>query len=186
MASRLGGSNAGSAGGAGNVTDLLVWHERPRDEANLFNPAFLAQLVERTAYGYGERSSTGIPWPLIFLALPVVLHKETREALPANINTSMAAWTRDHVVLVASLPERARALRPLVTEALLFGLAHGTVQQDRGFLTPGGRARRSRTIAWREPTDDFRDCATRASFFGRWAALSGLPATVFALWGVRP
>lgn len=168
------------------MSPVQTWRDRPRDEANLFNPAFLGQLVERAAYGHRERSPDGLPWVLTFLALPVVLHKPTRDALPANVNTSMAAWTRDNTLLVASLPERARSLRPHVTEALLFSLAHGVVRHDEGTLLSGARARRKSTDPRRDPTEDFRACTTKAGFFGRWCAVSGLPATVFALWGVRP
>lgn len=168
------------------MTDLLKWADRPRDEANLFNPAFLGQLLDRAAHGYRERSARGFPWVLAFVALPVVLHKPTRDALPGKVSTSMAAWTRDNTLLVASLPERARSLRPHVTEAILFSLSHGLVRHENGTLLPGTRARRKPTDPWRDPTEDFRDCASRASFFGRWCAVSGLPATVFALWGMRP
>lgn len=152
----------------------------------MLNPAFMGQLIERAATGHGERRQSGLPWPLVFLALPAVLHKPTRDALPRDTRTSMAAWTRDNALFVGSLVERARSLRPLITEGLLFSLAHGMVRHDSGLLVPARLARRKHGDPWREPTDDFRDCATRAAFFGRWCAVSGLPATVFALWGIRP
>jgi hypothetical protein len=166
---------------------MLLWKDRPREEAGLFNPAFLGVLLERTAYGYGERSGgLGLPWVLGFLALPAVLHRDTRERLPTSVNTSMAAWTRDNALLVDALPSRACILRPLVSEALLFGLAHGLLEHQDGRLFPGTRQQRSPSDPWREPTDDFRECASKAAFFGRWCAKSGLPATVYALWGARP
>lgn len=163
-----------------------VWRERPRDQANLFNPAFLAVLIERCSYGHRERSGQGIRWPLIFIALPAVLHKETREALPKAVTSSMASWTGSHPLLVAALPERARALEPYVREALLFALTHGLVRFEDDRLLSCNLGRPPEDHPWRGPTDDFRSCATKAAFFGRWCAVSGLPATVFALWGVRP
>jgi hypothetical protein len=169
------------------MTRPTPWAERAREESNLLNPAFLAQLIERVATGHRDRIAAALPWPLIYLGLPVVLHKPTRDALPPSVSTSMAVWTRDHPLLVGALAPRAASLRPLVTEALLFGLAHGSIRRDGGMLEPPRRrARRRRDDPWTEPTDDFRDCATSAAFFGRWCADSGLPATVFALWGVRP
>lgn len=166
------------------MSAVARWGERPREEANLLNPAFLGQLIERTATGHRERAKVGLPWPLVFLALPVILHKPTRDALPRDIRTSMAAWTRDNVLLVASLAERARSLRPLITESLLFSFAHGMVRHDSGGLVPAKLARRRPNDPWRDPTEDLRDCATRAAFFGRWCAVSGLPSTVFTLWDV--
>jgi hypothetical protein len=115
------------------------------------------------------------------------LHKPTRDALPASVSASMAAWTRSHPLLVESLAARAQSLRPLVSEALLFGLARSEIVREGSVLLPPvRRRRRPSNLVLREPTEDFRDCATRASFFGRWCGDSGLPATVMALWGVRP
>lgn len=168
------------------MTRVPAWTERPRDEASLFNPAFLAAMLGQVADGHRKESGMGLPWTLGFIALPATLHRETREALPRSVGTSMAVWTRDHPLLVDSLPVRARLLRPRVSEALLFGLAHGILVQGSGLLLPGVRRRRLPSDPWREPTDDFRECASKAAFFGRWCARSGMPATIYALWGARP
>ena len=168
------------------MSPTTQWDLRPREEANLLNPAFLAQLVDRAATGHREVLGRGLPWPIVYLALPAVLHQETREALPRDTRSDMAGWTRAHPLLVAGLAERARAIRPMVSEAMLFGLAHGLIRREGATLEPGRLARRTQRVAWREPTEDFRACATRAAFFGRWCAGSGTPATVYALWGMRP
>ena len=169
------------------MTDATPWTQRAREEANLLNPSFLAVLIERLATGHRERVAAGLPWPLIYLGIPAVLHKPTRDALPANVNTSMAAWTRAHALLVGALPGRAQSLRPLVSEALLFGLTHREFACEGAVLLPPARRRRRPTgLPLRDPTDDYRTCATRAAFFGRWCADSGLPATAMALWGVKP
>lgn len=162
------------------------WDLRPREEANLLNPMFLAQLVDRAATGHRDLLGRGIPWTLVYLALPAVLHQETREALPRDVRGDMAGWTRAHPLLVAGLADRARGIRPLVSEALLFGLTHGLIRRQGAAIESGRLARRSPRLSWREPTDDFRACATRAAFFGRWCAGSGTPATIYALWGLRP
>jgi hypothetical protein len=165
---------------------LTVWVARPREEANLLNPVFLAMLATRAAVGHREIKADGLPWPLIFIALPAVLHRETREAMPRDVRGDMAGWTRANPFLVAGLAERASALRPFISEALLFGFAHGLVRHEGACLEPGRLRNRSARVALREPTDDFKACAQRATFFGRWCASSGTPATIFALWGIRP
>jgi Family of unknown function (DUF6521) len=162
------------------------WSVRSPEEANLLNPAFLSTLIDSVARGYQQLAAAGLPWPLVYLALPAVLHKETREALPKAVSGSMAGWVRAHPLLVKEIAERAPTLRTTVTEAMMFGLAHGTIVRDGATLLPGRRARRRRDEEPRPPTDDFAACATRASFLGRWCAVSGKPATVFALWGLRP
>jgi hypothetical protein len=167
------------------VSPLQNWEERPRDEGNLFNPAFFGLLIERAANGHRERCGEGLPWPMIYLILPAVLHKETRDALPAAISTSMAAWTQTHPLLVATLPARAQAMQPLVRQGLLFGLSHHLVRRETDLLH-SGQVKLVKKGERRDPTDDFRSCATKAAFFGRWVADSGMSATIFALWGVRP
>lgn len=164
----------------------LTWTERPQEAANLLNPAFLGQLIERAATGHKERVGVGLPWPLVFLALPAVLHKPTREAFPRDTRTAMGAWTRAHPLLVATVADRAQTLRPLVAEALFFSLRHSMVRLHDSSLTPPASTSRRRPRGQRPPTDDFRGCATRASFYGRWCGDAGSPATIFALWGVRP
>jgi hypothetical protein len=159
---------------------------RSPEEANLLNPAFLATLIDSAATGHRELATAGLPWPLAFLALPAVLHKRTRESLPRDIRSSMAGWVRSHPLEVQEIAERAPAVRATISQAIVFGLAHGTIVRDGSTLLPGRRARKRRDEAWREPTEDFTACATRARFFGRWCAVSGTPATVFALWGLRP
>jgi Family of unknown function (DUF6521) len=168
------------------VIATTAWQERSSEEANLFNPAFLATLIDSTAGGYRELSASALPWPLIFLALPAVLHKRTRESLPRDVRGSMAGWVRSHPLEVREIAERAPSVRQTISEAVVFGLAHGTIVRDGAGLLPGRRARRRPGEPRREPTEDFASCATRARFFGRWCAVSGSTATVFALWGLRP
>jgi Family of unknown function (DUF6521) len=168
------------------VSTAVAWDERSPEEANLLNPAFLAILIDSAAAGYRELAGAGLTWPLIFLALPAVLHKRTREALPRDVRGSMAGWVRSHPLEVEEIAERAPALRTTISDALVFGIAHGTIVRDGPLLLPGRRARRRPGESRREPTEDFASCATRARFFGRWCAVSGTPATVFALWGLQP
>jgi ABC-3C biological conflict system middle component len=168
------------------MTSVTSWELRPREEANLLNPVFMALLMTRAAVGHRETFGRGLPWPLIYLALPAVLHQETRDALPRNVRADMGGWARAHPLLTEGLAERARALRPLITEALLFGLAHGVIKRDDALLEPGRIRRRSPVLPWREPSEDFRACISGAAFMGRWCAVSGTPATIFALWGLRP
>lgn len=168
------------------MTAATVWPDRSSEEANLLNPAFLATLIDSAAGGYRELAASALPWPLVFLALPAVLHKQTRESLPRNVRSSMAGWVRAHPLEVREISERMPSIRGTVSEAVVFGLVHGTIVRDGAGLLPGRRARRRPSEPRREPTEDFTSCATRARFFGRWCAVSGSTATVFALWGVRP
>ena len=72
------------------------WSERPPEVAHLFNPAFCALLLREAVRGFAEVSPSGMPHPLVFLLLPIVLHKATRESLPGSITTKMHPWLQEH------------------------------------------------------------------------------------------
>jgi Family of unknown function (DUF6521) len=67
------------------------WTGRPREEANLLNPAFCCTALTSSIVGYMGVDAEGMPYPLAFMILPIALHKTTREALPQNTRTSLAA-----------------------------------------------------------------------------------------------
>ena len=111
---------------------MTIWTERSREEAFLLNPSFLALLVWSTTVGYREVTGTGLPYELAFLALPISLHRHTREALPRGIQTSLAAWLQENTYFRVGFSERAKALAPFVREGVLFGSTHGLLAIDNG------------------------------------------------------
>ncbi len=163
---------------------MMLWPERPEEEARLLNPAFLGLLVRSAAAGYKETSGKGIPMELAFVALPVTLHKTTREALPRSVRTSLATWLMASPQCRIGFAERARGLAPFVREAILFGAAHGLLDvADGGQLVPCSRLEEMAAYL-HTATDEARECVRRAEFLGRWFGGAGTPATILALWGV--
>lgn len=128
----------------------------------------------------------GMPYPLAFMLLPIVLHKATREALPQNIRTSLAAWIQEHTSVRVLFAERVISLKPHTREAILFGLLH-----DWLAFRANGRLRTTMTGQdvnrfLRRLDGEARECVMHARFIGRWFASAGSPQTVLALWGIRP
>jgi len=160
--------------------------ERPQEEACLFNPAFLGLELWFIAAGYSEQTGKGIPFELAFVALPLSLHRSTREALPHSIRTSLAAWLEDNTDLRVGFPDRARGLAPFVREAILFGSAHGLLAvAERGRLLALPMQRPLKHYL-SEATEEVRNCLLRAEFVGRWFGVSGTSTTIMSLWGVTP
>lgn len=160
--------------------------ERSREEAYLLNPSFLSILVWSTTTGYKEAIGNGLPFELAFVALPVSLHKPTREALPRSIRTSLAAWLEENTYFRVGFAERANGLAPFVREAVLFGSTHGLVA-----ITEGGQllaSPRASSLAryLQEATEEVRDCIKRAEFIGRWFGATGTTTTIMSLWGIAP
>jgi hypothetical protein len=158
--------------------------ERPPEEVALFNAGFLAVLSYHAAHGYKERAGDqGMPAVLMYLMAPLVLHRQTRQELPHTVVAQMGLWIHNHPVIVASLPERAVALRPLVSEALTLGIRHGVVVPVGATVVAAKLRRRPPGL---RQSEEVRACKHSAEFIGRWFAAQGDPLTTLALWGLRP
>jgi hypothetical protein len=164
---------------------IIPWSERPIEQARLLNPAFLAALTWSCAEGYYSTNQQDIPYPLLFVAMPVVLHKPTRVILPRSVRTSLAAWLAENTQVHVYFTERAASLIPIVKEGVLFGVNGQLLSLDSSQISAAPRPR-SMARFLRESSDEVRDCMEKAKFVGRWFASSGDYTTVMALWGVMP
>lgn len=164
---------------------MKIWTERPREEAHLLNPAFCCIVISGACTGYQETIESGLPFPLTFMVLPIVLHKPTRTALPNSIRTSLPAWIQENASARVQFYERLMSLKPHTREAIAYGL------QFDYFAFHGGKLRaniRKNIInrALNLLEDEARECVLRARFLGKWFASVGSAETTMALWGIRP
>lgn len=161
------------------------WEERTIEEAHLLNPAFCCAVLSASVVGYTSEASAGLPFPLSFLVLPTTLHKHTRESLPRDTRTSLAAWLQQNCEARVGFAQRVIAVRPHTREAILFGTTHGWLTMSGGLLAPT-----INELVINKSTQSLeteaRECLRRAAFVGKWFARAGNAATVMALWGVRP
>ena len=165
---------------------MKTWTERPKEEAYLLNPALCCITLVSAIGSYSDANKENIPFPLMFMVLPIVLHKPTRDALPPSIRTSMAAWLQENAFARVQFYERLVSLNPYTREAIQFGMSHGWTSLRAGGLlsTPLNDADVNRVI--RILDDEARECVMRARFFGKWLAAAGATHTVMAFWGIRP
>jgi len=156
------------------------WVKRPIEHRTLLNPAFLSVIVAEAASGYRAETDRPLPFALAFLAVPIVLHEPTREALP-TIATSMYAWLDREPQARVYIPPLARQFVPHTREAVRFGVRRGALEfAAGGALT----ALTLNTPERNTQTTDLRRCRTRARFTGRWLARAGDPGTILASWGL--
>jgi hypothetical protein len=165
---------------------MTPWSRRPVEERALLNPSFCSMVLWHAIGGYAVNANAGFPVEVAFLILPLVLHGETREALPSTISTSLAVWLDQHPLVRARFPERARMLAAFTREGLTFGGLYGLLVFAGNLVTAQGDRRKTVQAILKTSSDEVRACAKKAEFVGRWLAKAGTPATVMALIGVRP
>lgn len=165
---------------------MIPWIHRPAEEKALLNPSFCSALLWQAAIGYTTDAEASLPFDLAFLVLPVILHRETREALPKSTTTSLAVWLNENPLVRPRIADRAAKLVTFTKEALLFGGVHGLLDLTSGMVAANKDWKRKINAMQKESTDEVRTCAKRAEFVGRWFAKAGSPGTVMALIGVKP
>lgn len=163
---------------------MIRWEERPVEIANLFNPAFCGEVLRRCINSYQKTSSLPFPYPLIYLVLPIVLHRNTRERISPRQKLTLHAWLQRHPDLKISFAERASEFISIAREALIFLLQVGAVRLDEqaGLIS---QPYRNVSIAGQEE-GEIADCYRKAELVGRWFARAGTVTTIYAMWGVRP
>lgn len=155
------------------------WSERTPAVADLLNPALIATIIAVAASQYESRDGSPMPFELSFLVAPLVLHRDTRTALPVRVDSHLATWVTAHEVLAAGFGARAKALVEPVREGLRFGLRSGAIELDGGNITGHIRSRTPARIG------DIGEIVRKASFVGRWFTQIESSATAFALLGVE-
>jgi len=166
---------------------LEGWNRRPSEEANLFNPAFLASLLHEFAKDYSKQTGNGVPLTFFGPSLSAVLHKPTRSRLPYSTVTSLYEWIQDNEDLLIGFARRVQGISPYYKEALRFALQKGTLACGDGHMIRLGTAKGHFPAKFlRDTTAETKDIIERNRFFARWFAKSGSEATIIAAWGLRP
>ncbi len=162
---------------------MKKWEHRPIEEANLFNPAFCGELLRRAIANYNATSQSEFPYPLSFLVLPIILHRQTREAISPN-NRQLHVWLQNNQSVRVGFAERTRSLVPITNEALVFLLqVNSAVVSEMAnirLLSP------PRTINNSYGDEEVRDCFKKAGIVGRWFARAGSAGNIYTMWGVKP
>ncbi len=127
-----------------------------------------------------------MPYPILFMFLPIALHKPTRETLPASVRTSLADWLQENAAARVLFFERLVSLKPHTRESLHFGLLSDWFVFTNDGLVQTKKSEKEINKAVQIVTEESRECILRAKFLGKWFASAGTPQTVMALWGIQP
>src|SRR5258708_7959918 len=99
---------------------MMPWEKRPVEIASLLNPAFCAEILRLCVREYENIAYRPLPYPLIFLILPIILHSNTRKSIPFPNRTQLYVWLQSHQEAKVGFAERMRQLVPVTREALMF------------------------------------------------------------------
>lgn len=159
------------------------WNERIHEVAYLLNPAFCGRLLYSTISTYCTKTQHGFPFPLVYLVLPLVLHKETREKI--NSQKRLHVWAQQYPQLLLDFPRRASELIPITNEAIELLLQTGEI-----ILTSNAEFEisiRGNNLTTNKYVDaEIKDCLRKCEHIARWFANAGRVENTYIALGVRP
>lgn len=162
----------------------------PVEVLRLLNPAYCAGVLSTFAVSYGEAqpgsAGAGVPFPLLFLCLPLTLHRGTRTAIVQHNNDfGLHRLLKDHPDILFELPERVEGLTATTREALLFGTAHEMLGIDASAGHINGNRRIANRLSVNLLGEDGMLPMRAAVRLGSWLSRIS-PAEVFLHLGLRP
>lgn len=162
---------------------MKSWNERTREVAYLLNPAFCSRLLYTAIKEYERKAQHAFPVPLLYLVLPLVLHKQTRTRI--NSRTQLLHWIQANHYLLIGFSKRTKELVVITNEALELLLQSGTIQ-----ITQSGElsiAKTQKSLSKTRFVDsEVSECITKSEHVARWFASAGKTETIYIGLGVRP
>lgn len=165
---------------------LPLWTARAHEDAHLFNPAFCGALSFEFCKAFTKtsgKSSAAIP--LLFCALPISLHMDTRRSLPNRTVTSLYTWLERNPAVLVGYANRATNLSPYLKQAISFTVARNALAiTEFGELTVGSKKASFTPLFYEESTHEVKAIVDATRFLGRWFAGAGATSTILSAWGV--
>ena len=159
------------------------WNEHTHEVAYLLNPSFCGRMLYSTIRTYYTKTQQAFPFSLVYLVLPLVLHKETRESI--NSRKQLHLWVQQYPQLLIDFPQRATELIPITNEAIELLL-----QTEKLNLTPNAEleiSSVSRSLSKTKYVDsEIRECLLKCEHIAKWFAAAGKVENVYIELGVRP
>lgn len=163
---------------------MISWKDKPIEIAYLLNPSFCGEIIRRCIKKYEKVTSNNLPYPLIFLILPIVLHKETREKMPSTARKKMHIWLQEYPEVKVDFAKRANNLVPISKETMIFLLQLNALEiDDKGNIK---LISYRRTNIPSQKKGEVEKCYRKAEIVGHWFARMKKSSTIYTMWGVKP
>ncbi|TDX44478.1 three component ABC system middle component [Orenia marismortui] len=163
---------------------MKSWQDKPVEVSYLLNPSFCGELFRRSMKKYKNVTSNNLPYPLIFLILPIVLHKVTRDKMPSTARKKMHTWLQENPEVKINFAKRANNLVPITKETIIFLLQLNAIEiDDKGNLKLKNYRRKNITS---QKEGEVANCYRKAEIIGHWFGKMEKVSTIYTMWGVRP
>lgn len=159
------------------------WDKRPIEVRNLFNPAFCGLVLFRALHGYEEEDGRGMPFSLTLLALPLCLHKDSRELFANSPRSYLLKTAEKNQQIMVGFADRVTQLLPYTFEGFGLLMERGCIAvSDAGRLqTVPNKVRK--TVSG---TPETVACQKVARNVGKEFARIADRATIYTTFGIRP
>jgi len=164
-------------------SNLKSWNDRPFEVRNLFNPAFCGGLLYNSLKEFKKHNSSGIPYSLVLLILPLSLHKSTREKLCKYSRRHLLRILDENPEMLINFPDRVRSLLPYTMEALGLLLQYEAIHiNEHGHIDVGLKRVKKLT----KSTDETLMCQKAAILVGKHFSRINDRVTIYTTLGIRP
>jgi len=165
---------------------LPSWEKRPVTVAHLLNPPFCGELIRRCSVSYRGTNDRKhhLPFPLAFIAIPLILNQDIRGKLPKKRSQSLSGWIEKNHFIKLELPDLIRSLVPYTREAIMFLISHNV-----GIINDSGEIEIQTGIKRIKGTHDDTEtakCFKSADLVGRWFSVSGSYQNIFLSLSIKP
>lgn len=159
------------------------WEQRSTEVAYLLNPAFCGRIIYNAIKTYSGQTNRPMPFPLVYLILPLVLHKKTRERI--NSVTQMQVWIQRNPDALIGFAERANSMVKVTNEAVELLLQSGVINLTNNAELEQCKLKKSLSSS-KYTNDEIKKCITKSTNVAKWFAKAGTVETIYTSWGVRP
>ncbi len=165
---------------------LEAWENRPPEEANLYNPAFLGSLIFEFVKAFDKEKPNQTPMTLIPVALSIVLFAKSRKRLPNSTVTSFYDWVQRNEDLLIGFAKRTADFVPNFKEGLRFAILGKAISiGEEHYLILGLQRVHFPQSFIKDTSAEVKDIINKTKFVSRWLVKSGSETSILSACGVR-
>lgn len=160
------------------------WEDRTSEVAYLLNPAFCSLIIYNVIIEYQKKSGNNFPFSLLYLILPLILHKNTRSRISSR--TNMVVWLQKNPDVLVDFSMRARNLVVFTNEALEFLLHQKIMKIVNAKLSIVKKISKIKLDDFENLDQEISECLKKSKDIGRWFSKMISEENIYAAWGVKP